>query len=410
MSSVLAINGGTKTRTKPFPQWPVWTNDDEAALLGVLRSGKWGRFGEEASRVQEFERAFAAYQGAKFGTAVVNGTAALRVALLAAGLREGDEVIVPPYTFQATATAVIETNGVPVFTDIHPDSYNLDPDKIEAAITLQTRAIIPVHFAGQAANMDRIMTIARRRNLIVIEDAAHAHGAEYKGRRLGSIGHMGCFSFQSSKNLTSGEGGIVITNDERYAAVCYSVHNCGRTPDSEWYDHRVLGMNLRLTEFQAAVLLSGLKRLDEQTAIRDANGRYLNERLEQIPGIRPFPRGQGETRHSYHLYMFRYDSAEFGGVPRARFLEALAAEGIPCSCGYGVPLYKQTFFQKKAFGPYMASRHPVDYTSVHCPVCEKACAEEACWLTHPMLLGTRDDMDDIVRAVSKIHDHRKELQ
>lgn len=411
MGSSLAVNGGPKTRTVPFPSWPVWDGNDEAALLAVLRSGKWGVLGGQDSRVREFGQAFAAYQGAKYGVPVVNGTVALRVALLAAKLAEGDEVIVPPYTFQATATAVVENNCVPVFVDVHPDSYNLDPALIEAAITMRTRAIIPVHFAGQAADMDRIMTIARRRNLIVIEDAAHAHGAEYKGRRLGSIGQMGCFSFQSSKNLTSGEGGIVITSDDRLLTLIHAIHNCGRMPDSEWYDHRILGMNYRLTEFQAALLLCGLKRLDEQTARRDANGRYLNAKLSQIPGIRPMPRGQGETRHSYHLYMFRYDAAAFGGVPRKRFLEALAAEGVPCSPGYDIPLYRQPFFLQKAFGPYHASKRPnLDYAAVQCPVCEKACSEEAVWLFQSMLLGDANDVDDIVRAISKVYDHREELR
>lgn len=410
MAGALALHGGPRVRNTPFPSWPVFGEAEEKALLDVLHSGKWGR--QEGTQVTTFEQEFAAYQGAQYGVAVVNGSVALWVALLAADIQAGDEVIVPPYTFQATAVSVIEANAVPVFVDIHPDTYCLDPDLIEDAITDRTRAIIPVHFAGQAADMDAIMSIARKYELVVIEDAAHAHGAKYKDQGLGAIGDMGAFSFQSSKNLTSGEGGIVLTNSDQYERLARSVHNCGRLPEGNWYDHYIMGSNFRLSEFQGAILRAQLTRLEEQTITRDANGVYLNEKLAEIPGIRPFPRGQGETRHSYHLYMFRYNAAEFGGVPRERFLEALRAEGVPCSPGYGLPLYRQPLFEQLAFGPFTGYRQTVpdlDYTRVSCPVTERACREEAVWFTQPMLLGTQADMDDIVEAVAKVYAHRQEL-
>ena len=211
---------------------------------------------------------------------------------------------------------------------------------------------------------------------------------------------MGCFSFQSSKNLTSGEGGIVITNDEELYGTCLSTHNCGRVPGGAWYDHRALSMNLRMTEVQAALLSCGLARLDSQSNTRDANGRYLNENLSAIPGICPLTRGHGETRHGYHLYIYRYDPEAFGGMPRERFLEALNAEGIPCSSGYDIPLYKQRIFTDKVFGPYTGYRRirpDIDYGTVDCPVCEQACREE-CWIPQSVLLGTREDMDDIARG------------
>lgn len=410
MADKLALHGGPSVRNTPFPSWPVYGELEEKALLDVLHSDKWGR--QEGTQVAAFEQEFATYQGARYGIAVVNGSVALWVALLAAGIQEGDEVIVPPYTFQATAVSVIEANGIPIFVDIHPDSYCLDPDLIEDAITDRTRAIIPVHFAGQAADMDAIMAIARKYELVVIEDAAHAHGAKYKEQGLGAIGDMGAFSFQSSKNLTSGEGGMVLTNSEQYEYLARSVHNCGRLPAGQWYAHYILGSNFRMTEFQGALLRAQMTRLEEQTRTRDANGRYLNKKLAEIPGIHPFPRGQGETRHSYHLYMFRYNAAEFGGVPRERFLEALRAEGIPCSPGYGMPLYRQPLFEQLAFGPFTGYRHTrpdLDYTKVSCPVSERACREEAVWLTQAVLLGTQADMDDIVEAVDKVYTHRQEL-
>jgi dTDP-4-amino-4,6-dideoxygalactose transaminase len=410
MTSTLAIHGRSKTREVPFPAWPVYGEAEEEALLQVLRSSRWGRI--DGDRVRAFEEAFAAYQDARYGVACASGTVALRLAILAAGVDEGDEVIVPPYTFVATASAVAEANCVPVFADIEPDTYNIAPAAIEAAITSRTRAIIPVHFAGQAARMDQIMAIGRRHGLVVIEDAAHAHGAAYQGRKLGAIGDMGCFSFQSSKNLTAGEGGMILTDSAEYERLCRSLHNCGRLPEGAWYEHHLLGGNYRMTEFQGALLLAQLARLEEQTAIREANGQYLNARLAEIPGIRPLTRGHGETRHSYHLYIFRYDPEPFDGVPRDRFLAALRAEGIPCSAGYPIGLYAQPLFADRAFGPFGGARRgraELSYHPAAFPVCEQAC-REACWLFQPMLLGTRKDMDDIVAAIWKVYTHREELK
>jgi dTDP-4-amino-4,6-dideoxygalactose transaminase len=404
------MNGGPRVRTKPFPSWPIYGQEEEQALIEVVRSGQWGR--HQGQRVATFEGEFAAYQEARHGIAVMNGSVAIRIALLAAGLRAGDEVIVPPYTFIATATSVLEANGIPIFVDIDPDTYCLAPAEIEAAITPRTRAIIPVHFAGQAADMDRIMAIARKHNLAVVEDAAHAHGAEYKGKRLGSIGDMGCFSFQASKNLSAGEGGIILTQDDRYERLCRALHTCGRFPEGAWYDHYLLGGNYRMTEFQGALLLCQLARLEAQTRTRDRNGQYLNQKLTEIPGIHPLPRGQGETRHAYHLYIFRYEATAFDEVPRSRFLQALNAEGIPCSAGYPLPLYRQPIFTKRAFDPFTGYRHvrpDLDYSEVSCPICDRACYDEGCWLTQAMLLGTTEDLDDIVRAISKIYEHKQEL-
>jgi dTDP-4-amino-4,6-dideoxygalactose transaminase len=260
--------------------------------------------------------------------------------------------------------------------------------------------------------MDAIMQIAGKHNLVVVEDAAHAHGAEYKGERLGSIGELGCFSFQASKNLTAGEGGIILTNDERYEHLCRSLHTCGRYPDGEWYEHFLPGGNYRMTEFQAALLTSQLSRLEKQTERRNKNGLYLNDRLSEIPGIRPLNRGRGETRHAYHLYIFRYSDADFDGLGRERFLTALDAEGIPNSAGYGLPLYRQQLFLDNAFGPYTGYRKTkpnLDYRAVSCPISERACYEESCWLPQNVLLGTKADMDDIVSAIQKIYQHRREL-
>jgi dTDP-4-amino-4,6-dideoxygalactose transaminase len=407
MSSQLALFGGTPVRTRPFTAWPIFGAPEEERLLRALRSGHWGRL--DGAEVSVFEQRFAAMHGCRHGIAVVNGTVALRVALLAAGIEAGDEVIVPPYTFVATATAVVEANAVPVFADVDLNTFNLDPAAVEAAVTPRTRAIIPVHFAGQPADMDALAAIAARHGLVILEDAAHAHGAAYRGRPAGSIGQMAAFSFQSSKNLTAGEGGIVTTNDDRLAAACRSIQNCGRGPDGVWYEHHVIGGNYRLGEFQGAVLSCQLDRLEEQTITRDRNGRYLASRLAALSGLHPQARPAECTRHSYHLCMIRIDGREFG-APRAAVLEALGAEGIPCSAGYAFSLPRQPIFQNKAFGPYLSEASAsLDYSRVRCPQSDLLCREQAIWLEQSLLLGPREDMDDIARAFEKVYQHRSAL-
>lgn len=410
MSNMLAIHGGEKTRREPFHSWPVYGIEEEDALKRVLHSGAWGRI--DGRETEKFEQAFAKHHDAKYGIAVVNGSIALRIALMALGIDAGDEVIVPAYTFLATATTVVECNAVPVFVDIAPDSYNLDPDKIEAAITERTKAIVPVHFGGLPADMDRIMAIAKKHNLIVLEDAAHGHGAEYKGRKVGSLGDIAAFSFQASKNMTAGEGGIITTNSEMLGDVSRSIHNCGRSLGGAWYGHERIGGNYRLTEWQSAVLACQLARLEEQAKTRDENGRYLNEKLAQIPGLSPLPRGHGETRHAYHLYIFRFNEQEFG-IPRAAFLSAIGAEGIGVSGGYAIPLYEQPVFAQRQFGPYAGAAGYVSdlaANAANCPVTERICRTEACWIGQSTMLGSRADMDDIVTAAEKVYAHRSELQ
>lgn len=395
----LALFGGPKTIDKKFP-WPVYDEAEVNAVADIVRSGMWGN-PDCGGLVAGFEREFADYCGTRYAISCVNGSVALRLALMACGVKPGDEVIIPPYTFIATASVIVEANCIPVFADIEPDTYNLDPQAVERAITPRTRAIIPVHFAGQACNMDAIMEIAKKYGLKVIEDACHAHGGEYKNKKLGSIGDAGCFSFQSSKNLTSGEGGIVITNDEKFANMVDSLRNVGRVKGGQWYEHHYLGCNYRITQLQMALLSLQLKRLDEQTRRRNKNGLYLNSLLENIPGIRPLTRGHGETLHTCHLYIFRYDKSFFGNLPKKEFAAMLAAEGVPSFMGYPEPLYKQPVFQQKNFMCYAIPEH-VDYTAVHCPVTEKACYEEAVWIMQHAMLGTREDMEKFAEAVLKI--------
>lgn len=400
----LAIDGGEPIRKKPFPKWPVWDESETNALKSVLESGVWGIGG---SKVPEFEQKFASYVGVEHGICVTSGTTALEIALRAADVGPGDEVIVPPYTFMATASAVLQIKAIPIFADIDKDTYNLDPDAMESAITERTKAVIPVHIGGCPADMDRIMEIARKHNLVVIEDCAQAHAAEWKGKKVGSIGDMGCFSFQSSKNLCAGEGGIITTNNREMGDKCWSFHNCGRVRQGAWYEHPLLGSNLRMTEWQASILLAQMERLDEQTKIRNHNALYLSKKLSEIDGIKPLVRDERVTTHAYHLYIFKYDSTKFNNVPKYKFIQSLNAEGVPCSSGYN-PLYKDDLFKSPiqkcplSCGYYKGK---VDYSKVYCPVTEKACSEEAVWLFQSMLLGTENDMDDIVDAICKIKEY-----
>lgn len=399
---------GGPVRKAPWPQWPVVDEEDARAVADVVRGGVWGS--TEGDIVREFEQAFADLHGAKHGIAVNSGTTALLIALLAAGVGSGDEVIVPPYTFVATATAAVLAGAVPVFADIEPDTYNLDPDAAERAITERTKAIIPVHFAGAIADMDRFTALAKRHNLTLIEDAAHAHAARYDGKSPGNLGAMAaCFSFQASKNLTAGEGGIILTSDEAMARTCRSLMNTGRAKDGAWYEHHLPGGNFRLTEMQGALLRSQMRRLTEQTARRDANGRYLDQRLGRIPGIRPMKSDPRQQVHPRHLYMLRIDAEAFG-MARAEFVEHLRAEGIPASEGYPIGLHHQPLYSGRGLKEQIPGREEMphrrvfDYGSVSCPITERACASEAVWLTQNLLLAERRDMDDILCAVEKIRE------
>jgi dTDP-4-amino-4,6-dideoxygalactose transaminase len=400
-SERLALDGGTPTCDFAWPSWPVHDETEESQLLEVLRSGEWW-FGE---KVRQFEREFAAFQGATYGVTCTNGTTAIEMALRALGILPGDEVIVPPYTFIATASAVVTVGAIPVFADIEPDTFCLDSEDAARKISPRTRAIIPVHVAGRISDMERINAIAQKHNLAVLEDAAHAWGSQLGGRGAGTFGRCGTFSFQVSKNITAGEGGILVTNDKALADLCRSFSHCGRTEGSAWYDHNSLGSNLRITEFQAAVLLAQLARLPDQVARRQANAALLDEALAGIPGFTLLATAPRMTRRSYHMYIFRVNEAELG-IPRARFLEALQAEGVPASEGWYRPLYRNGVFANAHVGPPHGIRAPlagmkVDYRNVSCPICEQVC-RDAVWIPQNVLLADEQKITRLAEAIRKV--------
>lgn len=423
--AALAINGGAPLRTKPWPRWPAFDDTDRQAVLAALESGRWGRLSGE--RARQFEAQFAAYQGAQYGLAVSSGTAALEVAVRAAGIGPGDEVIVPPYSFLATATAVLQMGAVPVFVDVEAETYNLDPALLERAVTPRTCAILPVHFGGRAADLGAVLDVARRHGLMVIEDTAHGHGGRWRDHGLGTVGNLGAFSFQASKNLTAGEGGIVLTDDAALYDRCVALHDLWRggiQREAIAGGFPLVSWNYRLSEFQAALLLAGLERLEAQTQRRAANAAHLTRRLEAIAGIRTLRADPFVTRNAYHIYIFRYtgDTSEagegFAGLPRERFLEALRAEGIPASPGYTQALHEHPMFRQparalgeKAFAAFShAYGRPIDFRDVRCPVAERLCRAETIWLSQSLLLGEPADMDDVADAILKIRDHAGELR
>ncbi len=398
MSPTLAVDGGQPLRSSPYPSWPQWGAEEESALLDALRSGAW--WAPEGSHVKRFEQEFAAYHDARHGVAVVNGSAALEVCFLAAGLGWGDEVITTPYTFIATANSALLVGAIPRFVDVLPDTWNMDPAQIEEAITPRTRAIVPVHIGGEPADMDAIMDIARRYGLVVIEDACQAHGATWHGRKVGAIGDVGCFSFQASKNITAGEGGLIVTNDDGWAERCWSVSNVGRKRQGEWYQHITLASNYRLAEWAGAVLRCQLGRLEEQAERRAANAAYLADALQEVPGLLPLVGDPRVTRNAWHLFKLWYDPARFGDRPAKEFAAAMRAEGIPLTAGYGEPLCVSEVVVGRT--RYIRDRLGLPQEApAACPVAAEAC-ERGLWVRQSALLADRADMDDVVKAALKI--------
>ncbi len=406
----LAILGGKPVRDRPFPAWPVIAENEEKAWIDVLRKKRWCRLNGDYAN--QFEATWARTLGAKHCLAVANGTSALVTSLAALGVGPGDEVIVPPYTFVATVNAVLMHHALPIFVDTDPDTFQIDARKLEPAITEHTRCIIPVHLGGSAADMDAIAAVAAKHKVPVLEDACQAHLAEWRGHKVSTLGDLGCFSFQASKNLNSGEGGAILTSNDELFEQCKSFQNNGRGTSTAGFSYVRNGANLRMTEFQAALLLQQLTRLDEQSHRREQNAAYLTGLLKDIPGIAPARMYEGCTRNAYHLYMFRYDRAQFQGLPRSRFLEAIQAEGIPASGGYQ-PLDKEPFLKNtlasRGFQAVYGQKRLADYfEKSRCPANDQLC-EVAVWLTQTMLLGPRSDMDQIALAVRKVQKNGTKL-
>ncbi len=400
-----------------WPAWPRWVSAaDEQQILQVLRSGIWSRAGVTS----EFERRWAEIIGTSRCLTVVNGTNALITTLANFGVGEGDEVLVPPYTFSASVMAVLANGAMPVFVDVELDTFLMDPKRIEEKITPRTKAIMPVHIAGLPVDMDPVMAIARKHQLLVIEDACQAHLAEYDGKRVGSIGDAGCFSFQNSKNMAIGEGGAITSNDESFMDRCYSYHNLGLPYGSAVgtvaSGSLIPGTKTRFTEYQSAIGLAMLGPVDRETGIRNKNAAYLSALLADIPGITPSRLYDKVNRAAFHLFPFRFEQEAFKDLSRGQFIKALNAEGIPCSSGYGIltdkPYLKEAFADKRYQQAYPSDMLDFDvYVERNtCKNSDRLCEEQAVWFTQNMLLGERQDMERIAEAINRIYQHAEDIK
>ena len=405
----LAINGGTPVRSTEYPAWPAPDDEYVDAVTEVVRGGQWGGFPEPGINASRFEEAFAAYQGARHGVLMVNGTITMEVACKTLDIGWGDEVIVPALTFAATAYAPMAAGALPVFVDVLPETWCIDPDRVEAAITSRTRAIMPVHLGHHMADMDRITEIARSNGLSVIEDCAHAHGQEWNGKGAGCIGDFGSFSHQSSKILTAGEGGSLLTNDDRLAMRAHSIVDCGRAKDPQEKEY-TFGANYRLGELNAALLVVAMDKFPDQQAERAENGRLFEELVAQVPGVRVMPHDPRITRWSFYNYILAIDPEAFGGATNEVVCAAMQAEGIPAEVQYP-PMNHYELFQPSL------SRLPVavefadrlDPQRMSFPVAEAAGLRESVYFMENVFRDGRGGVEDAVEALAKIQRYAAEL-
>jgi dTDP-4-amino-4,6-dideoxygalactose transaminase len=405
----LALHGGSPVRPQGYPEWPVHDERDVEAVATVVRSGRWGGFPEPGPLAAEFAARFAAYQGARHGVVMSNGTVTMEVALKALGIGWGDEVVVPALTFAATPYAVMAAGALPVFCDVTPETLTIDPEQTEAAITPRTRAIMPVHLGHQMADMDRVMEIARRRSLAVVEDCAHAHGQRWRDRGAGSIGELGSFSHQSYKILTAGEGGSLLTGDEALARRAHSLIDCGRPKDDGEKEY-TFGANYRLGELHAALLLVALDRFPAQQAERAASGRRFQELAAEIPGVRLLPPDERITRWSFYCYVLLIEPDAFAGASNQLVCEALGAEGVGCWVGYP-PMSRYDLFQPSLSRLPVAVEHAarLDPARMSFPVAERLALRQTVYLDESVFRAGRQGVEDAVEALAKVQRHAAEL-
>jgi dTDP-4-amino-4,6-dideoxygalactose transaminase len=405
----LAMNGGTPVRATSYPSWPVRDDRDVEAVTTVVKSGNWGGFPEPGPNAERFEEAFAAYQGARHGVLMANGTVTMEVALKALGIGWGDEVIVPALTFAATAYAPMASGAVPVIVDVEPRTWTIDPNQVEAAITDRTRAIMPVHLGHQMADMDRLEEIARRHGLAVVEDCAHAPGQQWRGRGAGCIGEFGSFSHQSSKILTSGEGGTLLTNDDDLARRAHSIVDCGRAKDPDEKEF-TFGANYRLGELHAALLVVGMERFPQQQRERAEAGKELERLLADVPGVRVMPADERITRWSFYNYILAIDPDAFGGRTNEVVCTALEAEGIPAEVQYP-PMSRYELFQPSLSRLPVAVEHAdrLDPQRMSFPVAEAAGLRESVYLMENVFRDGSRGVQDVVEALNKLQRNADEL-
>lgn len=409
----LALLGGDPVRkNKTWPSWPHIDDQIVDAVVKTAKSGIWCRIQSASGTVATFEKEYAALMGSRFCVATGSGTQALHTCVEALGIGAGDEVITSPYTDPGTLSGILSARALPVLADLDPASYQLDPDDVERRITENTRAIMPVHMMGQPCHLERIMTIAKKHNLTVIEDAAQAHLSEYQGKKLGTIAPLGCFSFQTSKTIACGEGGAILGDDEELMDKCYTVHNHGTSRRGRT---EVIGPKYRMNEFEGAVLLAQLAGARERFQRRNENAAYLTSRLKGCPGVVPQKLYEGTASGSFYLYAMSYKKEHFANVERSRFLKAVEAEGVSLNSYIERGLHREPWInhivKTKAYQKTFSARRLQQFQDeMSCPHCDQVCQEMVMiWASGP-LLGTRADMDDIADAILKVYENRDQLR
>ena len=413
--SELAILGGPMTRTEPYPAWPVWDQRDVDAVVEVVKSGRWGGYPFPGPKTEELAKKFSELQGGGYAVPMINGTVTMEVACRAADIGWGDEVIVPAYTFQATAAAPMAAGAIPVIVDVDPLTGCLDPRAVEKALTPRTRGIIVVHLAHQMTDMDAILEIAEKHDMIVIEDCAHAHGAKWRGRGAGTLGHFGSFSMQSSKILTSGEGGILLCRTPELAARAASIIDCGRPhalgggPEDYSSGEYLMGSNYRLSELQAALALVGIERFPAQAKMRSEMAAYMDESLSEVPGVRVLKRDPRHTTRSFYRYLFAIDPQIFG-VEHDILCSVLRAEGIDCDAGYEA-MHHYSLFQPQRSHLAVPAAFPeyFQFEKMSLPAAERLSQHEAVWLNEAVFRAGQQGVDDAVHAIRKIQENALEL-
>lgn len=409
----LAILGGEPVRAnKVWQKWPYVDEKIVERVANTVKSGKWNRINNPVNgNVATFEKQYAELLGVKGCVATGSGTQALHTVVEAMGIEPGDEIITSPYTDMGTISSIISARALPVLADLDKESFQLDPDDVERKINKNTVAIMPVHIGGQPCNMQRIMDIAKKHNLKVIEDACQAHLAEYQGKKLGTIGDAGCFSFQTSKTICCGEGGGLISNNEKLLDDCWTVMNHGTNKKGRSV---TIGPKYRMNEFEAAVLLEQLTHAKEQFEMRNKNAAYLSSKLKGFKGLVPQKLYEGTTKGSFYLYMTAYHPEYWDDIPREVFLKALAAEGVSLDPYIKNGLHKEAWtdniINRRSYKTMYSSQRLNQYKEeLNLPNCDWVCAHMAMLWSSGPLLGTQSDMDDIINAVMKIYENRDQL-
>jgi dTDP-4-amino-4,6-dideoxygalactose transaminase len=407
MSSSLAALGGKKVREKSFPAWPHYDETEREALNRVLDSRNW--WANHGVEVKEFEKEWSGYTGAKGSFAVTNGTHTLEVIFLALGIGDGDEVIVADWSFLATIGAILTVNAIPKIVDVDPLTGTIDVSQAEAAIGPKTRAIVCVHVAGSMSDMDALTALCKKHGIALIEDSAHAHGSRWKGEHAGTIGDAGSFSFQASKLMTSGEGGVITTKREDLIPMFKSFINCGRGEGIWYYRHLRLGGNYRLSEWQGAILRAQLKRFPDQQKNRGNNANWLNSEIAKIPGFTPQGRYAGCTEQGNYCYVVEVDSNLLSGATRDQIRHALLAEGIPLTTSYP-PLHKLEMFKDPSgLAPRLRGEvTKIRYNEQSFPVTDHLAANTL-WFNTAVLMGTRDDANSVLQSIAKISEHAAQV-